>query len=548
MGRRLQLGIVVSLLVHAGALLLLACGEVGQPGRSLAAQQSGLPDEQSLPERFRWQDVDTAAEEKPIYGQPVETEVAENPAPVVVENPQPAGQPPAAGKEPGEPEPADGPPLVVQGLARAELTAPQRAEAAAGDQLSRQLRQHPLLGEAISLPEIKAGGGEDAATPHAQVAGPQRQQTAVATPARRPVAEPAAKPPRAAVQLVLQASPSSPGHDAPAPEGETSPSTRRRRIAALHEPQTLLRPARRSIRRRKANRRRRADQSARRWWPEAASVRRAWAARRRRGFRSSAPQHLPAGLPGRFSGPPRLEGPAIAGPMGQASDIAVGPRRVPGGTGDGWPSGAAVGDGRLEKADSPGLLGGLTRRGGPGGAGRPGPRPRRGAPAGTWRSTPAWANRSGRAAACRGPARLAPGTGGGAGGGGGRRFPAATGRAGPPRPRAGRDRRHSRAAVSPRRRRRRTGQAQQRPGNRRHRERADRGLSAPGRRQPPQGTAGRRRRRHGTGRGTRTGFLRPAAISRRPLEPARTAAGPRRRTTRPWARCNRIRRPRAWCS
>ncbi len=220
MGRRLQLGIVVSLLVHAGALLLLACGEVGQPGRSLAAQQSGLPDEQSLPERFRWQDVDTAAEEKPIYAQPVETEVAENPAPVAVENPQPVGQPPAAGKEPGEPEPADGPPLVVQGLARAELTAPRRAEAAAAEQLSRQHRQHPLLGEAIALPEIKAGDGEGDAGLHAHVAALQRRQTAVATPARRPVAEPAAKPPRAAVQLVLQASPSSPGRDAPAPEGE----------------------------------------------------------------------------------------------------------------------------------------------------------------------------------------------------------------------------------------------------------------------------------------------------------------------------------------
>ena len=136
----------------------------------------------------------------------------------------------------------------------------------------------------------------------------------------------------------------------------------------------------------------------------------------------SAPQHLPAGLPGRFSGPPRLEGPAIAGPMGQASDIAVGPRRVPGGTGDGWPSGAAVGEGRLEKADSPGLLGVLgdaVRR-----SRRPGPRPRRGAPAGTWRSTPAWANRSGRAAACRGPARPRPArVAAQAGAGGGDDFP-----------------------------------------------------------------------------------------------------------------------------
>ena len=73
----------------------------------------------------------------------------------------------------------------------------------------------------------------------------------------------------------------------------------------------------------------------------------------------AGPQHFPAGLPGRFSGPPRLEGAAIAGRIGPASGIVAGPRRVPGGTGDGWPSGAALGDGRLGKADSPGLLGGL---------------------------------------------------------------------------------------------------------------------------------------------------------------------------------------------
>ena len=454
MGRRLQLGIVVSLLVHAGALLLLACGEVGQPGRSLAAQQSGLPDEQSLPERFRWQDVDTAAEEKPIYGQPVETEVAENPAPVVVENPQPAGQPPAAGKEPGEPEPADGPPLVVQGLARAELTAPQRAEAAAGDQLSRQLRQHPLLGEAISLPEIKAGGGEDAATPHAQVAGPQRQQTAVATPAR-PVAEPAAKPPRAAVQLVLQASPSSPGHDAPVPEGELvyaggggSPIARAANSSAAGAAVDTT-----------------AEGEA---TPSGGPVGAAPVAGSGVGpaglggplaerLSLSAPQHLPAGLPGRFSGPPRLEGPAIAGPMGQASDIAVGPRRVPGGTGDGWPSGAAVGEGRLEKADSPGLLGVLGDA-------------VRAQPAAGAAATPRGAGGdlavdSGvgepqrQGGGLPGPSASAPGTGGGAGGsaGGGDDFPPQLGVPGRFGRGQVRDRRHNRAAVSRRRGRRRTG-------------------------------------------------------------------------------------------
>ena len=169
------------------------------------------------------------------------------------------------------------------------------------------------------------------------------------------MAEPAAKPPRAAVQLVLQASPSSPGHDAPRPRANSSTPAAADR--PLHEPQTLLRPARRSIRRRKAKRRRRADQSARRLVAGSGVGPAGLGGPLAERLSLSAPQHLPAGLPGRFSGPPRLEGPAIAGPMGQASDIAVGPRRVPGGTGDGWPSGAAVGEGRLEKADSPGLLG-----------------------------------------------------------------------------------------------------------------------------------------------------------------------------------------------
>ena len=111
MRRRLQLGIVVSLLVHTTALLLLAYGGVAQPGRSVSARQLGVPDEQSLPERFRSQDLDTAAEETPIYQQPVETEAVENPGPTIVEYPQPARETPVAEKEPAEPEPAGGRPL-----------------------------------------------------------------------------------------------------------------------------------------------------------------------------------------------------------------------------------------------------------------------------------------------------------------------------------------------------------------------------------------------------------------------------------------------------
>ncbi len=219
MRRRLQLGIVVSLLVHTTALLLLAHGGVAQPGRSVLARQLGVPDEQSLPERFRSQDLDTAADQTPIYQQPVETEAVENPGPTTVEYPQPARETPVAEKEPAEPEPAGGRPLGAQVIARAALSAPRGAELAGGDQLSRQHLEQPLPGEPIPLPEIKAGGQEGAAAVPARAAAVQRQETAPATPQRRLYSEPESKPLRAALQLARSGGTARPTWQAPAGPG-----------------------------------------------------------------------------------------------------------------------------------------------------------------------------------------------------------------------------------------------------------------------------------------------------------------------------------------
>ena len=162
---RLQLAVLISLLVHTAVLLLLAYGGVGQSGRVVFARQLGVPDEQSLPERFRSQDLDEAAEETPIYRQPVEAAATEKPLPEVVERPQAMGQPGAAGRAPAEPEPAGPRPLAARDMARPEPAGRGTEVAAGGGSLTRQqLQQSPLLpGEPIPLPEIKAGGGDGAA-------------------------------------------------------------------------------------------------------------------------------------------------------------------------------------------------------------------------------------------------------------------------------------------------------------------------------------------------------------------------------------------------
>ena len=290
--------------------------------------------------------------------------VTENPLPEVVERPQPVGQPGAAGRSSRRARARRRAAAGGAGPARAELTAAPRAEAAAGGGSSAgsscsSRRCCPASRFPCRRSRPAAGRALRRSVPRWPIQ--RQQQTAVATPQRRTVIEPGSKPPRAAVQLVRQASPSSPEPRGAGRRGVERRLRRpRRRIGHCSEPRTLLRPARRSIRRRKAKRRRRARPvgaaGGRKRRRSGGRGRRRLAERRSR----SAPQHSrPACAAG--GGPPRPRRPPGApGRVGLAPVIAAWAATRAGGTGDGRCHGAEVGEATLGKGGSPACCG--TRR------------------------------------------------------------------------------------------------------------------------------------------------------------------------------------------
>lgn len=180
MRRRLQLCVLLGLLVHVWLgiwahkeyLALLAEQEAARERMVEQHQQITVPD-------YHWQQIEEP-DAHPSYEEPIESEAPRPAEPKAVRR---EAEPPrvAASVEPVEeppiPQRQQPNPAVDR---RTELSAPRRAEAAAGGQISRQRwKQLPMPNEPIPEPEIRPQTRQPATLPYAEIASREARQTRI---------------------------------------------------------------------------------------------------------------------------------------------------------------------------------------------------------------------------------------------------------------------------------------------------------------------------------------------------------------------------------
>ncbi len=205
--RRVQLCVLVSLLfhlclalyLHQHFLRLLAQEELRRARHEEAVYQPiTVPD-------YHWEQIEQP-ETRQSFEEPVETQdlVDAEPEPLepqAIERPMPTREKPdvePAEQQRQQPSPAE--------LRRAELSAPRRAEAAAGGQVSRQeWKQRPLPDEPIAQPEIRPPGEQPQQPLIDQVAAVQRRESRAPRPERQTFDEPSSQRPVETVELARSA-------------------------------------------------------------------------------------------------------------------------------------------------------------------------------------------------------------------------------------------------------------------------------------------------------------------------------------------------------
>jgi len=178
--RRLQLCILVSLLLHLWLamylheqyLALLAQQEAESAQVVESYEQITVPD-------YHWEQIEEP-EQQQTFEEPIESEAPKPTDPESVKREADDPEMPTEVEPPEEPEMPQRQQPNPAVTRRAELSAPRRADAAAGGQISRQQWKHrPRPNEPIPEPEITPQPRQTAAVPSAQIALQQRQVTEV---------------------------------------------------------------------------------------------------------------------------------------------------------------------------------------------------------------------------------------------------------------------------------------------------------------------------------------------------------------------------------
>ncbi len=222
--RRVQLCVLVSLLFHLWLALylhqhflrLLAQEEMRQ-----ARQEEVVYDPVTIPD-YHPEQIEQL-ETRQAFEEPVPTQepVEADPQPL---EPQDMERPlPTRDKPEVEPEEAERQRPSPAEIQRAELSAPRRAELAAGGQVSRQeWQQRPVPDEPIPQPEIRPPGEQPTRPLVDQVASLERRRTDAPRQERQTLEEPAAEHSMEVAQLARSARESE-----PAPEHPTTPAPTR---------------------------------------------------------------------------------------------------------------------------------------------------------------------------------------------------------------------------------------------------------------------------------------------------------------------------------
>ncbi len=235
--RRLQLCILLSLLAHVWLVYDLHRHYLvfeTQPDE--IAQQVTDPYAPAVVPEFHLQmpQPRPQPQERESFEEPIPTEIPLESEPAPLE-PQPAKQEPLALEKP----PAEAEPLARQEpspleLRRAELSAPRRADLAAGGQISRQpWKDHPLPGPPVPAPELMAAAPRPRAAPNQQLTAMGRQAAEPPPFERRTFREPISTEPHEVVRMARQAAESEPLPDVP-----TTPNPTRQLAMAAEVPRT----------------------------------------------------------------------------------------------------------------------------------------------------------------------------------------------------------------------------------------------------------------------------------------------------------------------
>jgi len=179
MMRRLQLCILISLLVHLWLAIYLHDQFLALLAEREARSRSRVVEryeEITVPD-YNWQQVDRS-EQRQTFEEPTEHEAPEPREPEAIRRTAEEPELPTEQElveEPEVPQRQQPNPAVVQ---RAELSAPRRADAAAGAQISRQEWKHrPKANEPIPEPQLKPQPRQTAAgVPEVKISPRRRQQ------------------------------------------------------------------------------------------------------------------------------------------------------------------------------------------------------------------------------------------------------------------------------------------------------------------------------------------------------------------------------------
>ncbi len=235
--RRLLLCILISLLAHLWLLIdlhhrylsLLAQREAEAQARVVEQyQEITVPD-------YNWEQIEEP-ELHEDYDKPIETEAPKPTEPESIQREADAPEVPAElerADEPEVPQRQQPNPAVAR---RADLSAPRRADAAAGAQISRQEWKHqPRPNEPIPEPELTAQSQQAAAVPNPNLAPRRRESSQVSVDQRQTFEEASSsRDEPIPVNLARRAS-----QQQPLPDRPTTPSPSRQISRAADVPRTM---------------------------------------------------------------------------------------------------------------------------------------------------------------------------------------------------------------------------------------------------------------------------------------------------------------------
>jgi len=234
--RRLQLCILISLLLHIWLVYDLHQRYLVFVQQDVVTQQVTDPFQPAVVPEFHLVIPEPAPqpEQRENFEEPVPTELLSESKPEPLA-PQPVEQEALAVEKP----PAEAEPLARQEpspleLRRAELSAPRRADLAAGGQISRQpWKDRALPGPPVPAPELQAAAPRPTASPSEQLTALGREAAEPPPFERRTFREPVSTEPRNVVRMARQATESEPLPDVP-----TTPTPTRQLALAAEVPRT----------------------------------------------------------------------------------------------------------------------------------------------------------------------------------------------------------------------------------------------------------------------------------------------------------------------